>query len=438
MSIKKIFPSNGNSKGAESSVVTYNDVTGQVSGSKASAVSMTVGSLNGLLQEVGGVVTAIDTTTAVSGNILQANGGQFAPAAATLETLGGDLSGILSNPTVRSISNVVSGTLKISVGGTNKNALSASAPLVLGSNRTSPTSNSVITMNSAGGDFAYADKSVVDIVPLTSTIVYLYTGSIGVSNTFTWTKPTGARFVRVICQGGGGGGGGGSSYGSYTGWMTGGCGGGGGGYSETIFNASFIQSGSINITIGLGGIGGIGSAGGWVNGTAGSSGTSSSFGNYVSGLGGSGGSSNSGGGSSVGGVGFRSNGGAGGALAANSTAVSAGADSYRSPGGGQGATTKSKSIGVGAAGGSTNGNIIVSGGSISTDSIYNFKNYYLNNVLTQQQFPIKACGGGNGGNTGITGGSVIWGSGGGGGGNLNGQCGNGGKGGDGYVIIICY
>jgi hypothetical protein len=449
MSIKKIFPSNGNGKGAESSIVTYNDATNIVSGSKATVTTMTVGSLNGLLQEVGGVVASIDTSTAVSGNILQANGGQFAPAAATLETLGGDLSGILSNPTVKSIANVVSGTLKINVGGTNKNALSASAPLVLKSELGSPTNNSVITMNSSGSDFAYADKSVVDVVPMTGTLVYLYTGSVNTVNTsatstvFTWTKPQGAKFIRVICQAAGGGGGTGA------GSNSGGKGGGGGGYGDVVYNLISMPD-SVTVTVGDGGY--AYRSGAPAGGVAGGGGGSSSFGKYLISYGGSAGYPGSTAPTIAGGAGYKSTGGTGG-YAKGGTLTAGGSVVLGGAGGGSGGGGDSPGSGgstsVGYNGGSITylnitggigGGLGLTAGAPQEASMFPFQKVILNNI-PDSSFPNLICGGGGGGggNSGW-GTSATFGSGGGGGGSVRttGAAGAGGYGGKGYVLIICY
>lgn len=94
----------------------------------------------------------------------------------------------------------------------------------------------------------------------------------------TWTKPTGAVTVEVICVGAGGGGGGASLQNT-----SGGAGGGGGAVSLGIFNAADLGA-TETITVGVGGSGGTANPG--VNG---SNGTASSFGTWLTAGGGGGG-----------------------------------------------------------------------------------------------------------------------------------------------------
>lgn len=98
--------------------------------------------------------------------------------------------------------------------------------------------------------------------------VQVFTGS------GTWTKPTGVKFVRVICVGGGGGGGG-AAFDGIAG------GGGGGGYAEKILDVTAISSRVVTI----GAAGAAGSSGGG----AGGAGGDTSFGSDCIGKGGSGG-----------------------------------------------------------------------------------------------------------------------------------------------------
>ena len=94
----------------------------------------------------------------------------------------------------------------------------------------------------------------------------------------TWTKPTGVKYLRVICVGGGGGGAG-------RGGATGdGGGGGGGGYCEKIIDVTSIVSETV--TVGAAGAGGVGNP----SPTNGTSGGTSSFGSHCSASGGAGGS----------------------------------------------------------------------------------------------------------------------------------------------------
>lgn len=101
----------------------------------------------------------------------------------------------------------------------------------------------------------------------------------------TWTKPAGAKFVRVVAVGAGGGGGGGR--GDTAGnRRQGGTGGGGGAIVEKIFRASDLSS-TVSITVSTAPAGGAG--GSTANGSVGTNGGNSSFGTYLIAYGGGGG-----------------------------------------------------------------------------------------------------------------------------------------------------
>jgi hypothetical protein len=92
-----------------------------------------------------------------------------------------------------------------------------------------------------------------------------------------WTKPLGAKLVKVQLWGGGGGGGGGARVASGTA-ASGGGGGGGGGYVEATYEASTLAD-DVLVTIGAGGPGGNGAT---VNGNPGSAGTAGSLSSWDS------------------------------------------------------------------------------------------------------------------------------------------------------------
>jgi hypothetical protein len=92
--------------------------------------------------------------------------------------------------------------------------------------------------------------------------------------TTTWTKPTGAKFVYVICIGAGGGGGGGAA-GTVSTLNTGGCGGGGGSVVSKFITASDLPA-SVPVVVGSGGTGGVGTSA--ALGNNGNQGSNSSFG----------------------------------------------------------------------------------------------------------------------------------------------------------------
>jgi len=87
--------------------------------------------------------------------------------------------------------------------------------------------------------------------------VLYYTGSAigdGTTKTYTWTKPTNLRLLKVICLGAGGGGGSGCALYSNFHTATGGMGGGGGGITYTQFFAEELPN-NVSITVGAGGAG---------------------------------------------------------------------------------------------------------------------------------------------------------------------------------------
>jgi hypothetical protein len=106
----------------------------------------------------------------------------------------------------------------------------------------------------------------------------------------TWTKPAGAKVVRVRLLGGGGGGGSGRR-GAAASNRNGGGGGAGGGFHEISFDASILGA-TETVTVGAGGSGGPGATTDNSNGSNGANGIASSFGTWVTvqggGLGGGG------------------------------------------------------------------------------------------------------------------------------------------------------
>lgn len=101
----------------------------------------------------------------------------------------------------------------------------------------------------------------------------------------TWSKPAGAKSVRVQVQGGGGAGGGAAV--TAASQVSGGAGGQGGAYAEQTFDASALAA-SVAVTVGAGGTA--------VSGGTGNAGATSSFGASVSAAGGGGGAANGAGG----------------------------------------------------------------------------------------------------------------------------------------------
>lgn len=290
------------------------------------------------------------------------------------------------------------------------------------------------------------------------TIVDVFTGSA------TWTKPTGAVYIDVICIGGGGGGGSGRKG---TGTTGGGTGGGGGALSRMGFSASLIGS-TETVTVGAGGPGGASRTTNDTNGQAGTNGGTSSFGTWLRAGGGRGGNegiaganngvsgggainvaspiSNSvdaiGGQAAPGGAGLSFNaeygGGAGAASTGASTGAAGGSSIYGGPGGGSGGGISGTTAFAGGAGGNT-GAYTPGGGGAAGGIGANGSN----GASPSRSNCGTGAGGGGGSRTGNAGSGGTGGTGAGGGGGgaaLNdvGNSGAGGSGGSGRVIVITY
>lgn len=304
-----------------------------------------------------------------------------------------------------------------------------------------------------------------------------YTTSSG--SPFTWSKPSGAKSITVICFGAGGGGGGGVG-GNASSVRGAGAGGGGGAWNSRTFRSADI-GGSETVTVGAGGT--LGTAGSGGLGSSGGDGGSSSFGSWLFAGGGGGGprgltvgatSGGSGGGTAGNGLTGASGGVAGGLPGQSSTAVgvagagggapntgagkqaeygggggghvpnsggagTAGGDSISGGGGGgSGGGITSGNIGTGGAAGGGIGYTTGSGGGGGSGGGTN----HGTGGTPGSSGKAGTGGGGGGSNTGGTAGhggdgaAPSGGAGGGGGGTTAG--GAGGTGGDGAVYVITY
>lgn len=168
----------------------------------------------------------------------------------TGQTDGNYLSGSFNDPggvKVINISSVSSGTLPTGYGGTGANIPAGNNVLLVAKSgsysylsASASASGSVVTATSNGWAL---------MQPAYQPDVRFYTsGSTG--NTFTWTKPAGAKFARVILQGAGGGGGGSRCGAS----IYNGSGGGAGAFTDVVIDVSAISTASV--TAGIGGQGG--------------------------------------------------------------------------------------------------------------------------------------------------------------------------------------
>lgn len=274
--------------------------------------------------------------------------------------------------------------------------------------------NRILKYNSSGILTAIS-KNSLNMPMLTQPIAYLYDGSYGTDNTYTWTKPSGCRFVKIMCQGGGGGGG--ARYVAINSSANG-AGGGGGGFSEVILNALNLPD-YVTITCGKGGLGSTYAGSSPADGQTGGN---SSFGNYIFAYGGDG--AGSGPSEGIGGGGYPIPGADGGESDASPTVGQS--ITYRFGGAGGGGSSRPGSVGPDM------GLVSTTAGAPTVLSwkYLDFSTYYYNNTYTIGNFPALSWSGA------WRGGTALYGSGGGGGTATYNPSGT--SGGKGYVLVICY
>jgi hypothetical protein len=419
---------------------SYDDETAYIGINNISASNITLsGSENSLLFSKNGIIGGIQASPSSNQYVVSSGTDWTLQQSVSLPigVAGGDLSGFLPNPTVKSLSNVKTGSLPIRYGGLSgsgqTNILSSIpnnsiiiadstgslAAFVTGSGL-DYTKNLLLGSNSGNGAWGVVDASsvVLDI-----DVQYFTCSVAGQTSIQTWTKKKpNHKFARVIAQAGGGGGGGSATIGGNSA-----SGGGGGGYTDITVYVANISS--ANVTVGAGG------SGVDVN-TIASSGISSSFSAtniFISANGGTGGiNGNAAGSGGNSGTGFTVDGGAGGdAIGATSTA---GFNSGGASGGGSGVIT---SI-AGKNGGIAGQYSVNTAGGVGVISGNGGDGSYTQNLFGYS-IPIGFGSGGAGGSLDCNGGNGVFGGGGGGAGRITALPANrGGNGGDGFVVVVTY
>jgi hypothetical protein len=284
-------------------------------------------------------------------------------------------------------------------------------------------------------------------IPVAPSTAYAVFSTVGASS---WSKPAGAKRVRVQLWGGGGGGGGGGR--GAAGTLVAGGGGGGSGACMNFEFDAFLLGATETVTIGAGGNAGASASTDSSTGGTGGSGGLSSFGAWVTcygGGGGVGGSQGAGATGNAGGGGFRGNqgasastSGAAGVTGVPSTTTSSSMAGNGGGGSGAGLPTTHASANGGGGGRFTPLNL--TGGSAGTapGGAGGAGNSGTTNASTGGIVGASGGGGGasNAGGIGGSGGAGGFGAGGGGGGAApNGSAsGAGGAGGAGYAIITTF
>lgn len=202
---------------------------------------------------------------------------------------GSDVSGSVTNATVTSLTNVISGVLPVQRGGTGlTNADYLTGESILYYDPSNPTKFSLLNASGQQNNSLVArinnEWTFITQSQVTSSVeISIFTQSA------TWVKPEGTKAIRVLLQGGGGGGGSGANRNTqFT--STGGGGGSAGSFIDT--DIIYVEDSFTNrlVTVGKGGVGGP-FRGPGLSGNGGADGKSSKFHTYeaIGGIGGSGG-----------------------------------------------------------------------------------------------------------------------------------------------------
>lgn len=325
---------------------------------------------------------------------------------------------------VINVSNVSSGSLKAAYGGTglSGSAYASSNKLILKVSGSTNPVYSVLSASASGTIIASGEGRFHVQSPSWKPDVRFY----GTPGTYTWTRPIGARFARIILQGAGGGGGGGRWNATSTSAFGGG-GGASGGFTDITIDVSSLLSSSV--VVGAGGAGGIGGAATVPVSTAGSVGGNTSWTDsnttYQSAGGGGGGTASTTT-RSIAGTGLTKDG--GGGSATNSATFNVAETVYAMPSGG------GKGVGL-----NTTSPARQLGGTIVPLLDPPNKNFGYNLDTTGATIITTFISGGAGSTAAnIVGSNGSIGAGGGGGGASTTIASNGGRGGDGYALIISW
>jgi hypothetical protein len=410
--------------------LSYDDATSYLSVNDISASQFVLtDAVNAILLNIDGQITAKNAADN-SGSYLVTDGTKWIDgtvANSALGTAGGDLSGSYPTPLFRNITNVRTGSLPIARGGLSGSGISSipSGSLIIANGTGNLIAVSTASYNGSGDWVLGAVNNgaswgaVTASAPARDVNLQHFTCSVaGTSRTVTWTKAnSNHQWARIMMQAGGGGGGGAATLNGLNA-----SGGGGGGFTDTVIYIGNISTATVTV-----GAGGIGSSTNLIA----SSGVSSSFSAssiFVSAVGGTGGTNGNVPG--AGGIGLTYAGGAGGGATTSAVTNGAGGSSSGASGGGAGsysATVPEKIAGTAGRYAAETTNTVASDG--------NFKSNLFNYAV-----PFGFGTGGSGGALNASASpNGVYGGGGGGAGRLtSGSPNSGGRGGDGFVIILSY